>query len=367
MKSNVYYLDKPNGDFSPTEVHIDGPGPGEILLRTRRTSVCQSDVVIYQHGLPRIKEWPAIILHEACCSVEAVGEGVTKFKPGDLVGLGCDIPCGKLDCIYCGTNGTGDWTSCPNTIATGHEFPGFARSHAILPSWFVELGPIKKFSVDADPDHVCQMEPLACTLEGMTRVNRCIEDRVVVLIGAGSQSTYALQCAQAMGARKIIVVNRGAERLNRVLKDFGDERTVGVRWDDQVVENVLKACQPFNEPHFIMMNVPHQSGYELAVKLVGYNTVLDAHAGVKGASGKPPIMHNLDLNNHVHYKLQCYQATHGSSMHGINLAFDMINQKKLTLIGQMTNSTEQFSQHEIKKAIERASDSDSLKVIINWD
>ena len=49
----------------------------------------------------------------------------------------------------------------------------------------------------------------------MTRVNNCIENRIVVLIGAGSQSTYALQCAQAMKARKIIVVNRGQERLER--------------------------------------------------------------------------------------------------------------------------------------------------------
>ncbi len=367
MKSSIYYLDRPNGSFSLQEVSLNEPGPGEILLRTRRTSVCQSDVVIYKHGLPRIKDWPAIILHEACCTVEAVGEGVTKFQPGDLVGLGCDIPCGDLECIYCGRNGTGDWTSCPNTIATGHEFPGFARSHALLPNWFVELGPIIKFDKDINPDHICQMEPLACTLEGMTRVSRCIEDRVVVLIGAGSQSTYALQCAQALGARKIIVVNRGEERLNRVLKDFGDERTVGIKWDENVVKNVLDACRPFNEPHFIMMNVPHQSGYELAVKLVGYNTVLDAHAGVKGASGKPPIIHDLDLNNDVHYKLQCYQATHGSSMYGIDLAFDMINQKKLSRIDRMTYESEQFTHKEIKTAISRAADSDSLKVIINWD
>lgn len=367
MTNKIYRLDKPNGDFILSEEPIEKPGQGEILLKTRRTSVCQSDVVIYKHGLPRIKEWPAIILHEVCCEVVEVGEGVTKFKPGDLVGLGCDIPCGDVNCNYCGRNGTGDWTSCPNTIATGHEFPGFARSHAILPDWLVELGPIKKFDSRINPDHICQLEPLACTLEGMSRVNRCIEDRVVVLIGAGSQSTYALQCAQAMNARKIIVVNRGKERLDRVMRDFGNDRTVGVRWDDQVIENVLKECKPFNEPHFIMMNVPHQSGYELAVKLVGYNTVLDAHAGVKGAEGKPKIIHELDLNNDVHYKLQCYQATHGSSMHGINLAFDMINQQQLPLIDRMTNVTEKFSHTRIKEAIHRAADSDSLKVIINWD
>lgn len=336
-------------------------------MRTRRTSVCQSDVVIYRMGLPRIKNWPAIILHEASCVVEAVGAGVEKFQPGDLVGLGCDIPCGDLDCIYCGERGTGDWTFCPRTQATGHEFPGFARSHAILPAWFVKLGPIAKFAPDFNPDYACQLEPLACTLEGMSRVNRCIENRVVVLIGAGSQSTYALQCAQAMGARKVILVNRGPERLARVLRDFGDERVVGIRWDDQVVNNVFAACRPFNEPHLVMVNAPVVSAYELATKLMGYGTVMDGHAGVKGAGGKPRILQEVDLNNDIHYKLQCYQATHGSGMHGIGLAHDLLSKKKLPLIGRMTNETERYHHHQIREAIERAADSDSLKVIIDWD
>ena len=148
-----------------------------------------------------------------------------------------------------------------------------------------------KFPKGFDPDHACQLEPMACCLEGMTRVNNCIANRVVVLIGAGSQSTYALQCAQAMGAGKIILVNRGAERLERVLRDFGDERVVGVRWDENVVERVFSECRPFNEPHFVMMNAPAREGYELSVKLLGYGTVLDAHAGVKGAGGKPRIAH----------------------------------------------------------------------------
>lgn len=367
MKSLSYTLDRPGGTFTAQEVELPPLKRGEILLRTRRVSVCQSDVVIHRVGLPRIKSWPAVLLHEASCTVEAVGEGVTKFAPGDLVGLGCDIPCGDRGCIYCGDHGTGDWTSCPNTQATGHEFPGFARSHAILPDWFVDLGPIVKFPKDFDPDLACQLEPLACTLEGMTRVNNCITNRVVVLIGAGSQSTYALQCAQAMGARKIIMVNRGAERLERVLRDFGDDRVVGIRWDEKVVERVFEACKPFNEPHFVMMNAPCREGYELSVKLMGYGTVLDAHAGVKGAGGKPRIAHEVDLNNGIHYKLQCYQATHGSSMHGINLAHQLLSGGKLTKMGLMTNETERFRPGQILEAINRAADSDSLKVIVNFD
>lgn len=367
MKNTVYYLDQPNGIFTPVEETIGAPGRGEIRIRIRRTSVCQSDVVIYRQGLPRIKSWPAIVLHEVSAEVDAVGEGVDKFQVGDLVGIGCDIPCGDRDCIYCGDAGTGDWTSCPNTQATGHEFPGFARTHAILPDWFVQLGPIVKFPAGFDADMACQLEPLACGLEGLTRVNNCITNRIVVLIGAGSQSTYALQCAQAMGARKILLVNRGLERLERVLKDFGDERVVGIRWDDDVVARVFAECKPFNEPHFVMVNAPCEAGYRLATQLMGYGTVMDGHAGVKGATGKPSIPHEVDLNKDIHYKLQCYQATHGSGMHGISLAHQFLSENRLPRIGKMTNETEKFAPHQIREAIDRAADSDSLKVIINWD
>lgn len=367
MKNLVYYLDQPGGTFTATEEEIGNPAPGEIRVRTLRTSVCQSDVVIYRQGLSRIKSWPAVLLHEASCMVDAVGPGVTAFQPGDLVALGCDIPCGDAHCIYCGDHGTGDWTSCPNTQATGHEFPGFARKYAILPDWFVRLGPIVKFDANVTADEACHLEPLACGLEGMTRVNNCIENRIVVLVGAGSQSTYALQCALAMGARKVIMINRGKERLERVMKDFEDPRVVGLLWTEDVVEKVMEECKPFNEPHFVMINASAEAAYILGTQLMGYGTVLDAHAGVKGASGKPRIEHTVDMNNDIHYRLQCYQATHGSGMHGIRLAHQMLAGKRLPRIHHMTYDNERFHHSQILKAINRAADSDSLKIIINWE
>ena len=367
MKNLVYYLDRPGGDFTPREEPIGDPGPGEIRVRTLRTSICQSDVVIYRQGLPRIRRWPAILLHEVSARVDAVGPGVTALAPGDLVGLGCDIPCGRPDCIYCGEGGTGDWTSCPNTQATGHEFPGFARRYAILPDWFVRTGPIFKFPTTVTPDQACHLEPLACCLEGLTRVNRCIEQRIVVLIGAGSQSAYALQCAQAMGARKIILVNRGPERLARVLRDFGGPNVVGLPWTPDVAERVRAECRPFNEPHFVMINASAEAAYRLGPQLMGYGTVLDAHAGVKTAQGKPRIAHEVDLNNDIHYRLQCYQATHGSGPRAIRLAGQFISGGRLPRLDRMTNDAERFPAPRLREAIERAADSGSLKVIVNWE
>jgi hypothetical protein len=170
-----------------------------------------------------------------------------------------------------------------------------------------------------------------------------------------------------MGARKVILVNRGRERLERVMKDFGGERVVGLPWTDDITEKVLAECRPFNEPHFVMVNASAEAAYRLGTELMGYGTVLDAHAGVKGAGGKPNINHTVDMNNDIHYRLQCYQATHGSGMHGIRLAQKLLAEKKLPLIDRMTYDNERFDHTQIRAAIDRAADKDSLKIIINWE
>ena len=145
---------------------------------------------------------------------------------------------------------------------------------------------------------------------------------------------------------------------------------VGLEYQDipeDVVEKVLEECKPFNEPHFVMVNASAEAAYKLGTELMGYNTVLDAHAGVKGADGKPRIDHTVDMNNDIHYRLQCYQATHGSNMHGVGLARNLLAEKKLPLIDRMTYDNERFLPSQMREAIDRAADKDSLKIIINWD
>jgi len=51
-----------------------------------------------------------------------------------------------------------------------------------------------------------------------------------------------------MGARKVILINRGQGRLQRVLRDFVDPRIVGLPWTEDVKDRVLAECKPFNEP-----------------------------------------------------------------------------------------------------------------------
>jgi S-(hydroxymethyl)glutathione dehydrogenase/alcohol dehydrogenase len=68
------------------DVRIDEPGPGEVLLETVASGICHSDLHVIEGHLPVPP--PCILGHEPAGIVEAVGEGVTDFAPGDPV-IGC--------------------------------------------------------------------------------------------------------------------------------------------------------------------------------------------------------------------------------------------------------------------------------------
>ena len=69
----------------------DEPGPGQALVRTRLSTICGSDIHVVDH-LPVPAGVP--MGHEAVGTVEAVGAGVTAFRPGDRVVVSCLLCCG---------------------------------------------------------------------------------------------------------------------------------------------------------------------------------------------------------------------------------------------------------------------------------
>ena len=54
-------------------------------------------------------------------------------------------------------------------------------------------------------------------------------------------------------------------------------------------------------------------------------------------------------------------------MRGIRLAHQFLSEGRLPKIDRMTGDNERFGPSQIREAIDRASDPDSLKIIIDWD
>ncbi|KAL7278934.1 GroES-like protein [Trametes coccinea BRFM310] len=77
-------LQAKHGEFVVGTRPVPKPGPGEILVRNEASALNPVDWKIQTYGL-FLETYPAVLGSEAAGVVEAVGEGVTEYKPGDRV------------------------------------------------------------------------------------------------------------------------------------------------------------------------------------------------------------------------------------------------------------------------------------------
>src|SRR3954467_7739724 len=79
------------------ELELDGPGPGELLVRVRAAGLCHSDLSVINGSRPRVM--PMVIGHEAAGAVVETGSDTAGFAPGDHVVLAFVPTCGH--CVPC--------------------------------------------------------------------------------------------------------------------------------------------------------------------------------------------------------------------------------------------------------------------------
>src|SRR2546423_10411802 len=75
-------------------------GHGEVRVRIGAALTCGTDVKVYRRGYhARMIVPPAIFGHEFAGVIEAAGEGVEGWRPGDRVVAANSAPCGR--CFLC--------------------------------------------------------------------------------------------------------------------------------------------------------------------------------------------------------------------------------------------------------------------------
>lgn len=109
------------GVIEHRDVPAPAPGPGEVLLRVKRIGVCGSDVHVW-HGQHPFTPYPVVQGHEFSAVIEAVGEGVTKFRPGQRATAAPQVVCGT--CRPCQR---GDYLICDRLKVRGFLAPGCAQ------------------------------------------------------------------------------------------------------------------------------------------------------------------------------------------------------------------------------------------------
>jgi S-(hydroxymethyl)glutathione dehydrogenase/alcohol dehydrogenase len=216
MKTTAAVLLEPGKPFELMELDLDGPGPGEVLIKYTAAGLCHSDLHLTDGDLP--PRYPIVGGHEGSGVIEEVGPGVTKVRPGDHVVCSFIPNCGT--CRYCSA-GRQSLCDMGATILDGCLPDGSFRFHRdgvdfgamCMLGTFAERATISQHSVVKIDDWLPLETAVVVGCGVPTGWGTAVNDgdvRVgdtVVIYGIGGLGINAVQGAVHAGAKYVVVVD----------------------------------------------------------------------------------------------------------------------------------------------------------------
>jgi uncharacterized zinc-type alcohol dehydrogenase-like protein len=187
--------------FAPLSFERRDVGPNDVSIDILYCGVCHSDLHTARG------EWggtlyPCVPGHEIVGRVAAVGSDVTKFKAGDVVGVGCMVDsCGTCPSChageeqYCEGAGFIATYNGPDHQLGGHTFGGYSDHIVVKEEFVLSIGHAEK--------DLAAVAPLLCA--GITTYSPLSHWKVgpgqkVGIVGLGGLGHMGVKIAAAMGA-----------------------------------------------------------------------------------------------------------------------------------------------------------------------
>ncbi|MFD8006982.1 alcohol dehydrogenase catalytic domain-containing protein [Streptomyces mirabilis] len=196
-------------NFQLVERDLVDPAPGHVRVRVEACGVCHSDVLAVE-GLRPDPSRAVVPGHEIVGVIDAVGAGVTAWRPGDRVGIGfLNGHCGE--CERCRR---GDFVNCLHQEQTGTTVDGgYAEVAYARASGLVRV-PDDMPAVDAAPLLCAGLTSFTALQQAPTRAGT-----LVAVQGIGGLGHLALQYARSLGYR-VVAIARGREK-EKLARELG--------------------------------------------------------------------------------------------------------------------------------------------------
>jgi NADPH:quinone reductase-like Zn-dependent oxidoreductase len=196
----------------PAERPEPVPGHGQVLMKVRAVSLNYRDLLTVK-GLYNPKlHLPLVPFSDGAGDVVAVGEGVTSVRTGD-----------RITGIFMQSWLSGELTSAAAGSALGGERGGMLAEYVVL----------GQDGVVPVPEHLTYEEAATLPCAGVTAWHATVlqelkPGEIVLLLGTGGVSIFALQFARLAGATVIITSSRD-EKLERA-KELGAADGINYRF-----------------------------------------------------------------------------------------------------------------------------------------
>jgi len=323
------------------DVPVPEYGKNDVRIRILKSSICGTDVHIWNWD-----EWarktipvPMAIGHEFVGVIDAVGENVEDFRPGELVSGEGHVVCGR--CRNCMA---GRRNLCPNTSSVGVNRPGAHAEYLVIPVTNVWA---------ADPSIPLEVtscfDPLGNATH--TALSFPVLGEDVLITGAGPIGCMAAAIAKYAGARYIVVTDINPYRLE-LAKKMGATLTLDVR-----TESVAEAQKRLG------MKEGFDVGMEMSGSPDAFRTMLEnmAHGGKIAMLG---ILPRTEVDwDYIVFNGLTIKGIYGREMYETWYKMTVMIQGGLDITPVITH---RFHYTEFEEAFEVMRSGRSGKVILDW-
>lgn len=221
IKTAAYAAHAQGAPLAPFTIERREPGPHDVLIDIQYCGVCHSDI----HQVR--DEWggatfPMVAGHEIAGKVVKIGDAVTKFKPGDTVGVGCFVD----SCRQCEACKAGEEQYCErgasftyNSFEQDGKTPtygGYSSCITVDENYVVRIP--QGLPLDA-------AAPLLCagitTYSPLRRFGVKANDNMAI-VGLGGLGHMGVKIAKAIGAR-VTVLSHSPSKREDALKLGADD------------------------------------------------------------------------------------------------------------------------------------------------
>jgi threonine 3-dehydrogenase len=324
------------------EAPVPEPGPNDVLIRIKKTSICGTDVHIYNWDAwaARTIPVPMIIGHEFVGEIVQVGSNVQTFKGGELVDGEGHIVCG-----ICRNCRAGRRHLCKDSKGVGVNRPGAFAEYLCLPA---------SNAVRVDPsiplDVLSCFDPLGNATHTALQFDLVGED--VLITGAGPIGCMAAAIAQQAGARKVVVTDINADRLALATR-MGATRVVDVSR-----ENLTD----------VQREIGMKEGFDVGLEMSGspkaLNDMIDnmAHGGRIALLGIMPEKAAIDWTKVV-FNMLTIRGVYGREIYETWYKMQSLIQRGLDITPVITH---RFPFTEFEQGFELMRSGKSGKIVLSW-
>jgi alcohol dehydrogenase (nicotinoprotein) len=248
MKTKAAVIRDVGKDWEVTELDLDRPREGEVLVRFVAAGLCPTDEHMRTGDLP--VQCPVVGGHEGAGIVEETGNGVTRVKPGDHVVCSFRPVCGR--CRFC-ARGMSNLCDLGDLLPRTGMLDGTFRFHgdgdvgqAFRLGTFAQRAVMSELScIKVDDDLPLETVALVgCAVPAgwgtAVHAGGVRPGDTTVIYGTGGTGINAVQGAVSAGARYVIAVDPVASKREAAARLGATHTAAGASVAQEIITAITR-------------------------------------------------------------------------------------------------------------------------------